>query len=104
MIQIPETQLTVGSSPNQRRDVALRDGVHVSMLADELPSQQTAVPAFQIDASLVTNAQYASFLAATGHEPPAMWKQSGTRDRADAAAASPVCVRFRRMKEKRWLP
>ncbi len=44
--------------------------------ADEAshPLHTVNVPAYQIDKYLVTNAQYARFLAATGHRPPSNWK------------------------------
>jgi iron(II)-dependent oxidoreductase len=38
------------------------------------PQHRVEVPAYRIDRYLVTNAQYARFLAATGHRPPSTWK------------------------------
>lgn len=38
------------------------------------PQHGVTLPAFRIDKYLVTNAQYARFLAATGHRPPSTWK------------------------------
>ncbi len=46
------------------------------------PQHQVNVSAYRIDKYLVTNAQYARFIAATGHRPPSDWKngkiQQGT--------------------------
>ena len=46
------------------------------------PQHTVALKAYRIDKYLVTNAQYARFIAATGHRPPSDWKdgkiQEGT--------------------------
>ena len=38
------------------------------------PQHEVNLKAFRIDKYLVTNAQYARFIAATGHRPPSDWK------------------------------
>ena len=38
------------------------------------PQHTVTTPAYRIDKYLVTNAQYARFIAATGHRPPSDWK------------------------------
>ncbi len=46
-------------------------------LPDELPPQQTYVPAFEMDAALVSNAQFLEFVEDGGYEHPAWWSASG---------------------------
>ena len=42
--------------------------------AADRPEHTVKLPAYQIGKFLVTNAQYARFIAATGHRPPSDWK------------------------------
>ena len=42
--------------------------------ATDKPQHTVNLPAYRIDKYLVTNAQYARFIAATGHRPPLDWK------------------------------
>lgn len=42
--------------------------------AQDHPQHQVNLPEYRIDKYLVTNAQYARFLADTGHRPPSTWK------------------------------
>jgi iron(II)-dependent oxidoreductase len=42
--------------------------------AQDRPVHRVDVPEFRIDRTLVTNAQYARFVAQTGHRPPSSWK------------------------------
>jgi len=44
---------------------------------DELPPQPTYVPAFEIDAALVSNAQFLEFVEDGGYENPAWWSAAG---------------------------
>jgi ergothioneine biosynthesis protein EgtB len=44
---------------------------------DELPPQPTYVPAFEMDAALVSNAQFLEFVEDGGYEHPAWWSSSG---------------------------
>jgi len=50
--------------------------------ADEAshPLHTVELPAYRIDKYLVTNAQYARFIAATGHRPPSDWKNGKIQD------------------------
>jgi hypothetical protein len=44
---------------------------------DELPPQKVYVPAFEMDAALVSNAQYLEFVEDGGYEHPAYWSAAG---------------------------
>jgi len=46
-------------------------------MPDELPPQQTYVPAFEMDAALVTNAHFLDFVEDGGYEHPAWWSAAG---------------------------
>jgi iron(II)-dependent oxidoreductase len=48
--------------------------------AQDRPQHSVDVAAFRIDKYLVTNAQYARFVAATGHRPPSSWKNGRIPD------------------------
>ncbi len=48
--------------------------------AQDKPAHHVKLPAFAIDKYLVTNAQYARFVAATGHRPPLDWKNGKIPD------------------------
>ena len=44
---------------------------------NERPPHSVELPAFRIDRALVTNAEYAAFVAAEGGEPPPHWSRNG---------------------------
>jgi gamma-glutamyl hercynylcysteine S-oxide synthase len=44
------------------------------------PQHEVDMKAYMIDKYLVTNAQYARFIAATGHRPPSDWKNGKVQD------------------------
>lgn len=54
---------------------AVRLGNDTGGDADERPAHRVSVAAFQISRTLVTNAQYAEFIKATGHARPGHWWQ-----------------------------
>jgi iron(II)-dependent oxidoreductase len=53
------------------------------------PQHIATVKSYRIDRYLVTNAQYARFIAATGHRPPAIWKDGKIQD---GTAMQPVTM------------
>lgn len=62
MIAIPAGEFTMGT------DLPRTD-------AQDHPAHLVRLAAYQIDKYPVTNAQYARFVAATGHRPPSSWKK-----------------------------
>jgi len=67
----------MGSDPAERRlaDAHSTEAVREARWFDaELPLHRIDLPAFCIDRFLVTQAQYAAFVAATGHRPPGISK------------------------------
>ncbi len=62
MVLIPEGRFWMGSETGQD---------------NERPVHHVWIDAFELAACQVTNADYAQFLAATGHRPPPQWDQPG---------------------------
>ena len=57
--------------------------------AQDRPQHTVVLPEYRIDKYLVTNAQYARFLAETGHRPPSTWKNGRI---ADGKLLNPVTL------------
>ncbi|MDX9739768.1 MAG: formylglycine-generating enzyme family protein [Gammaproteobacteria bacterium] len=66
MVTIPAGEFIMGTN---RQRGAVQDQ----------PEHRISLPAFRIDKYPVTNAQYARFVAATGHRPPLNWDQGKIR-------------------------
>lgn len=82
MVFIPAGQVLVGDSVSRLREHFLKiddlraDPTTLAELLDKWPSTEgvrVRVPGFWIDRYEVTNAQYAQFVSASGHRPPANW-------------------------------
>jgi len=65
LILIPAGEFLMGSDP--KKDKKADD--------DEQPQHTLYLPDYYLAKTPVTNAQYAAFVQATGHEPPEHWKQ-----------------------------
>ncbi len=61
MVMIPAGPFVMGTNNDRADD-------------QDKPAHEVNLPAYAIDKYLVTNAQYARFVAATGHRPPLNWK------------------------------
>lgn len=82
MVWIPEGSFWMGSDRAERRlanrlsSQAVREA---RWFEAELPRRKVTLPAFCIDRFLVTQAQYAVFVARTGHRPPGILKDEYLR-------------------------
>lgn len=76
MVRVPAGPFLMGTrAEDAPRIIAEYKHVHVQprFLAKEMPQHEVTVAAFEIGKYLVTNREYATFVAATGHRPPASW-------------------------------
>ena len=68
MVLIPSGTYLMGSTPAQTTALIDKDDrLSTDFFHSEHPQHAVSLPAFYIDRSPVTNAQYAAFIAATGH-------------------------------------
>ena len=84
MVLIPAGHSLMGSTSAQTAALIEKDDRLASdFFHAEQPQHAVSLPGFYIDRSPVTNAQYAAFMAATGHPTPKYWTeapQMGTED------------------------
>jgi formylglycine-generating enzyme required for sulfatase activity len=74
MVLIPAGDVVLGTTPEERADLAGRFACHPTWLNDELPRQRVKLDAFWMDRSPVTNAHYLAFCQATNRRGPAWWR------------------------------
>jgi hypothetical protein len=70
MVFVPQRAAVIGTSADERAALARTYGCDATWLGDELDKQAVELPAFWIDRSPVTNAEYGAFVAATGARAP----------------------------------
>ena len=84
MVLIPSGTYLMGSTSGQVTALIDKDDrLFADFFHAEHPQHAVSLPAFYIDRYPVTNAQYAAFIAATGHRPPKYWTdapQMGVED------------------------
>jgi iron(II)-dependent oxidoreductase len=59
-------------------------------LDNERPAHEVDVPAFFLDAALVTNGQYLAFIDAGGYDDPSFWSERGWAYRVKAGLVAPL--------------
>ncbi len=64
LVQIPAGPFRMGSSAEQSKLLAIKFGVQPGALEGEMPQQTVTLPAFHIDRTPVTNAEYKGFIDA----------------------------------------
>lgn len=72
-ILIPGGVARLGTPADEIARLACAFGFHPSVLAHEQPERVVEIPSFVMDRHEVTHADYARFVAATGHPAPASW-------------------------------
>ena len=74
MVLIPSGNFLMGTTPAQVAALINKDErLSEDFFRAEHPQHSVSLPAFYIDRYPVTNAQYAAFIAATGHPTPKYW-------------------------------
>lgn len=74
MVLIPSGSYLMGSTPAQTTALIDKDNrLSTDFFHTEHPQHSASLSAFYIDRYPVTNAQYAAFIAATGHPTPKYW-------------------------------
>lgn len=74
MVLIPAGSFLMGSTPAQTSALIDKDNrLAPDFFHAEQPQHAVSLPAFYMDRYPVTNAQYAAFIAATGHPNPKYW-------------------------------
>ena len=74
MVLIPAGSSLMGSTPAQTAALIDKDDrLAADFFHAEQPQHAVSLPAFYMDRYPVTNAQYAAFIAATGHPAPKYW-------------------------------
>lgn len=74
MVLIPAGHSLMGSTPAQTATLIDKDDrLAADFFHAEQPQHAVSLPAFYMDRYPVTNAQYAAFIAATGHPTPKYW-------------------------------
>lgn len=68
MIRIPAGEFVMGTGDLQRTQFRQKYGWEVSWTVSESPQRRLTLPEFFVDRTLVTNAQFAAFVEATGYQ------------------------------------
>jgi sulfatase modifying factor 1 len=76
MVRVPAGEFQMGTTTEQAAYLSGKYGYDAGWLASEMPGRRVTLPEFYIDRMLVTNAEFAVFVASTGYGTTA--EQQGT--------------------------
>jgi iron(II)-dependent oxidoreductase len=95
MVLIPEGSFMMGrdltdDEKNYRIPSPIDPRVQIEIFSYDYPAHEVNVSAFYLDEMEVSNAQYAEFVSATGHAPPAIWEGPTPPPNADRIPVTDV--------------
>lgn len=83
MVAVAAGEFMLGTDEVDETHYAEEQGIVKPWLVDENPAHKVYLPAYYIDRTEVTNAEYADFVRTTHHAPPSYWENGAFRKGSD---------------------